>query len=341
MREPSAPDAPESPRRILSGMQPTGRLHLGNYAGALVNWIDLQHRYDSFHCVVDWHSLTIAYDETDRIAVDTVEMVTDWLAAGLDPDRATLFVQSMVPEHAELHLLLSMLVGLGRLERNPTFKERVRDLDLRGEVSYGHLGYPVLQAADILVYRAHAVPVGEDQIPHLELTRELARKFNATYGEVFPEPETLLTPFARVPGPDGRKMSKSLGNHILMADEPDRIAEVVSGAITDPRKIRRNDPGHPEVCNVYAWHGIFNRAAEPVVARECRAGTRGCVDCKKEAAGAIADYFAPFRSERAQLERRRDHVLEVIREGTRKARRVAAATMEQVRGAMRLLRMEI
>ncbi len=328
-------------KRILSGMQPTGRLHLGNYAGALVNWIRLQEDYQPFYCVVDWHSLTTTYDETDRIREDTIEMFFDWLAAGIDPERSTVFVQSMVPEHAELHLLLSMLIGLGRLERNPTFKERVKDLDLRGEVSYGHLGYPVLQAADILVYRAHAVPVGEDQIPHIELTRELARKFNTTYGEVFPEPETLLTPFARVPGIDGRKMSKSLGNHILMSDEPDQIAATVREAITDPQKVYLKDPGHPEVCNVYAWHQIFNEEGEPTVASECRAGSRGCVACKKEAAAAIADHFASFRQERRRLEADRAGVMRIITEGTRRARAFASETMRQVREAMRLFRLEL
>ncbi|MFO7769610.1 MAG: tryptophan--tRNA ligase [bacterium] len=328
-------------KRILSGMQPTGRLHLGNYAGALSNWVELQHEYDSFHCVVDWHSLTTTYDETERISRDTVEMVVDWVAAGLDPEVATIFVQSMVPEHAELHLMLSMLVVLGRLERNPTFKERVRDLDLRGEVSYGHLGYPVLQAADILVYRAHAVPVGEDQIPHLELTRELARKFNTTYREVFPEPETLLTPFARIPGPDGKKMSKSLGNHILMGDDTDRILEMVMSAITDPKKIRKDDPGRPEICNVYAWHQAFNTGEVVVVEEECRAGTRGCVACKREAAAAIGDHFADFRARRAELEKDPDFVRDVLREGSRRAREVAMETMEEVRSAMGLFRLEL
>jgi tryptophanyl-tRNA synthetase len=328
-------------KRILSGMQPTGKLHLGNYAGALTNWISLQHEYESYHCVVDWHSLTTAYDQTSQIADDTTEMVTDWLAAGLDPQLATLFVQSQVPEHAELHLLLSMLVTLGRLERNPTFKERVKDLNLRGEVSYGHLGYPVLQAADILMYRAHAVPVGEDQIPHLELTREIARKFNGTYDEVFPEPETLLTSFPKVPGPDGRKMSKSLGNHILMSDPPDRVQEVVTSAITDPQKIRKDDPGRPEICNVYAWHKIFNKDSVPVVTTECREGTRGCVACKKEAAAAISDHFEGFRAERSRLEESQAFVVETIKRGTVRAREVAGKTMARVREAMSLFRLEI
>ena len=328
-------------KRILSGVQPTGKLHLGNYAGAISNWVALQEEYDAHYCVVDWHSLTITYEETARIADDTIEVLTDCLAAGLDPQKSTIFVQSQVREHAELHLLLSMLITLGRLERNPTFKERVKDLNLRGEVSYGHLGYPVLQAADILMYRAHAVPVGEDQVPHLELTREIARKFNATYGEVFPEPETLLTPFARVPGPDGKKMSKSLGNDILMSEEPQRIHEIVTSAITDPDKIRKDDPGRPDICNVYAWHKVFNVPQEETVASECRAGSRGCVDCKREAAEAIADQFADFRKERARLEKSRDYVLEVVREGTARARTMAQQTMGMVREAMGLVNLEI
>lgn len=331
----------EEQKRILSGMQPTGRLHLGNYAGALINWIELQHEYKSYHCVVDWHSLTITYDETEKVAEDTIEMVTDWLAAGLDPSKTTMFVQSLVPEHAELHLLLSMLINLGRLERNPTFKERVKDLNLRGEVSYGHLGYPVLQAADILMYRAHAVPVGEDQAPHIELTREIARKFNITYGEVFPEPECLLTPFARVPGPDGKKMSKSLGNYILMSDPHDRVEEVVMTAITDPKKIHKDDPGNPEICNVFAWHQTFNREQFESIAVECRAGDRGCVACKKEASSAISDHFSDFRQERSKLEKARDHVLKTIAAGSEEARDFAHTTMDQVRRVMKLFRLDV
>jgi tryptophanyl-tRNA synthetase len=246
-----------------------------------------------------------------------------------------------VPEHAELHLLLSMLITLGRLERNPTFKEKVKDLDLRGEVSYGHLGYPVLQAADILMYRAHAVPVGEDQIPHIELTRELARKFNATYAEVFPEPETLLTPFARIPGPDGRKMSKSLGNAILMSDTPEEIQAVVRTAITDEKKIHKDDPGRPEVCNVYAWHQTFTPDTIEQIAGECRDGTRGCVQCKKEAAESIAGHFGAFREKRAGLENDTDHIVDVIREGSRRAREFASETMARVRDAMKLFRLEL
>ena len=328
-------------KRILSGMQPTGRMHLGNYAGALSNWIELQHEYESYHCIVDWHSLTITYNETERIADDTVEMVIDWLAAGLEPDRATIFVQSLVPEHAELHLLLSMLITLGRLERNPTFKEKVKDLDLRGEVSYGHLGYPVLQAADILMYRAHAVPVGEDQIPHIELTRELARKFNTTYAEIFPEPETLLTPSARIPGPDGKKMSKSLGNVILMSDEPARVHEVVRTAITDPQKIHKDDPGRPEICNVFAWHETFSASERERIAAECREGTRGCVQCKAEAAAAIGDHFADFRERRARIETDTERILAILREGSQRARSFARETMELVRDAMKLFRLEV
>ncbi len=327
-----------SKKRILSGVQPTGKLHIGNYVGALSNWVELQHQYDSFHCVVDWHSLTVTYDQTERIADDTLEVFIDLLAIGLDPSKATIFLQSMVPEHAELHLLLSMLINLGRLERNPTFKERVKDLDLRGEVSYGHLGYPVLQAADILVYRAHAVPVGEDQAPHLELTRELARKFNATYAEIFPEPDTLLTPFPRVPGPDGRKMSKSLGNHILMSDEPDVITKKVMSAITDPEKIRKDDPGNPEICNVYAWHIIFSPDQVETIAATCRSGERGCVMCKQEAAAVISNHFGEFREERKRLEADPDTVKDVIITGTRKASEVAKETMGLVRDSMGLLR---
>ncbi|MCH7548904.1 MAG: tryptophan--tRNA ligase, partial [Candidatus Krumholzibacteriota bacterium] len=242
---------------ILSGNRPTGRLHLGNYTGALENWVALQDEYRCFFMVADWHVLTTDYEHTAEIRDNTREMVIDWISAGLDPERSVIFVQSHVKEHAELYLLLAMLVTTARLERNPTLKEQVRDLEMEGGISYGHLGYPVLQASDILVYRAHAVPVGEDQLPHIEITREIARKFNRVFGHVFPEPKGKVTRFARFPGLDGKRMSKSLGNTIELADSPEEIQKKIRKAFTDPQRKRRSDPGRPEVCLIYTYWNKF------------------------------------------------------------------------------------
>ncbi len=321
-------------KRILSGMRPTGKLHLGNFTGALENWVKLQEEYHNYHMVADWHALTTSYTKANSIQDDIVDMVIDWVAAGIDPNRSVIFIQSQVKEHAELHLLLSMLVTMPRLERNPTVKEMVRDLGLKDEVSYGLFGYPVLQAADILMYRAHAVPVGEDQAPHVELTRELARKFNRLYEEVFPEPEVLLTGFARLPGLDGRRMSKSLGNVILLSDSPEAIAKKIAGAVTDPQKIRKGDPGRPEVCLVFTYHKKFNPGAVPEVEAGCRSGDLGCVQCKKMLSKAISEHFAEFREKREELVSDKRVVHGIIDDGNRRAREAAAATMELVRDAM-------
>jgi tryptophanyl-tRNA synthetase len=327
------------PRKtILSGMRPTGRLHLGNYVGVLSNWVKLQDEYECFFEVADWHVLTTGYEDTSGILRDGIEVATDWLAAGIDPGRSVVFVQSDVKEHAELHLLFSMLVSLARLERNPTVKEQVRDLGLGENVMYGHLGYPVLQAADILIYKAHAVPVGEDQLPHLEITREIARRFNTVYGEVFPVPEPLLTRFARLPGLDGKRMSKSVGNVILLSDEPDVIRKKVMTAVTDPAKIRMGDPGHPDICNVFAYHQRFNPDAENDIEKRCKSGELGCVECKKACGSAIADYLEPIRERRKQLELNEKSILEMLQEGADKARARAQATMKEVRRAMRFAR---
>ncbi len=319
---------------ILSGMRPTGKLHLGNFTGALENWVKLQEEYHNYHMVADWHALTTSYLTAKSIQDDIVDMVIDWVAAGIDPNRSVIFIQSQVKEHAELHLLLSMLVTMPRLERNPTVKEMVRDLGLKDEVSYGLFGYPVLQAADILMYRAHAVPVGEDQAPHVELTRELARRFNRLYEEVFPEPEVLLTGFARLPGLDGRRMSKSLGNVILLSDSPEAIAKKIAGAVTDPQKIRKGDPGRPEVCLVFTYHKKFNPGAVPEVEQGCRSGELGCVQCKKMLSNAISEHFAEFREKRTELVSDQSVVRGIIDDGNRRAREAAAATMEFVRDAM-------
>jgi tryptophanyl-tRNA synthetase len=324
-----------SRKTILSGMRPTGKLHLGNYVGVLSNWVKLQEEYECFFEVADWHVLTTGYEDTSAILKDTIEVVTDWLAAGINPETSVVFVQSQVKEHAELHLLLSMLVSVARLERNPTVKEQVRDLGLGENVTYGHLGYPVLQAADIIVYKAHAVPVGEDQLPHLEITREIARRFNTLYGEVFPIPEPLLTRFPRLPGLDGKRMSKSVGNVILLADEPEVIRKKVMTAVTDPAKIRMGDPGHPDICNVFAYHQRFNPKSESDIEERCRSGELGCVECKKVCGTAIADYLAPIRERRKELELNEKSILEILGDGAEKARARARATMDEVRRAMR------
>jgi tryptophanyl-tRNA synthetase len=323
-------------RIILSGMRPTGRLHWGNYTGALENWLRLQDSYRCFFMVADWHVLTTALDRADEIPGHTREMILDWLGAGLDPERSVIFVQSQIKEHAELFLLLAMHISLGRLERNPTFKEQVKDLDLKGEISYGHLGYPVLQAADILVYRAHAVPVGDDQLPHLELTREMARRFNHHFGEVFPEPEGLVTRFARFPGTDGRRMSKSLGNTIEISAPPDEIEARLMPAFTDPARKRRSDPGTPEVCAIYTWYQRFMPEEADLTATECRTAARGCVDCKRRLLAGVVEHFRPLRERRAGYEADPGAVDRIVADGCARARETARRTMDLVREAMRI-----
>jgi len=337
--------------RILSGMRPTGQMHLGNYVGALENWIALQKDFDSFFMVADWHALTTAADRVDELQPNTYEMVLDWLAAGLDPAVSPIFVQSHVKEHAELYLLFSMLVTKARVERNPTLKEQVRDLGMEeSTISLGHLGYPVLQAADILLYKANVVPVGEDQVPHVELTREIARRFNHLYTApekpVFPEPEPRLTKFARLRGLDGTRMSKSVGNTIWIADTPEDIAKKVREAYTDPKKIHLRDPGRPEAdpsdghpgCVVWEYHRKFNPGEADHIAELCRAGQLGCVADKKHLSEVLASVLAPIRERRAELARDPDRVWDVISDGDRRARAIAEKTMGEVRAAMGLER---
>jgi tryptophanyl-tRNA synthetase len=321
--------------RILSGMRPTGKMHLGNYVGALENWVKLQGQYENFHMVADWHALTTDL-HTDDLHQNTIDMVIDWIAAGIDPEISPIFAQSQIKEHAELFLLFSMLVTTPRLERNPTLKEQVKDLHLEGRISLGHLGYPVLQAADILIYKADLVPVGEDQVPHIELTRELARRFNSLYGEIFPEPQAKLTRFARLPGTDGNRMSKSLGNTILLSDAPDEIRTKVMSAITDPQKIYRKDPGHPEVCTVFVYDQRFNPEEIAQIERDCRNASLGCVDCKRNLAEKLIDFLTPFREKRAELEKNISLVEDILQEGAEMAREVASSTMVQVREAMKV-----
>jgi tryptophanyl-tRNA synthetase len=330
-------DAATNDRIVLSGMRSTGRIHLGNYFGAIKNWVDLQDRHRCWYFAADWHALTSDYADPSQIAGNTLEAVIDWLAAGLDPERSVIFVQSMVPEHAELHLLLSMLAPLGWLERVPTYKEQIRQLDNKDLSTYGFLGYPVLQTADIIVYRADYVPVGEDQASHLELSRELVRRFNGFYGDVFPEPRALFTPSPRVPGLDGRKMSKSYGNAINVSDPPEAIREKCMKMFTDPERLRRTDPGRPEVCNLFEFHKLVSPAeVQADVALRCRAAEIGCVDDKRLIAERIIEYLRPMRERREELARDRGAVLAMLEAGSARARERAGETMERVRAAMGL-----
>ena len=322
-------------KRMLSGMRPTGRLHLGNLVGALENWVHLQEEYESFFFAADWHVLTTDLENTGKINEDTLQVVIDWLSAGIDPEKSTVFVQSKIKEHAELFLLFSMIITVPRLERNPTLKEQVRDLKSK-IVSYGHFGYPVLQAADIIIYKADVVPVGEDQVPHVEISREIARKFNNLYGNVFPEPEPKLTFTPRLPGLDGKKMSKSLNNAIFLSETPDEIFQKVRRAITDPQKVRKNDPGHPEVCNIFAYHQKFNKEEIPEIEKDCKSGILGCVACKQNCANKISDYLAPIREKRVMYEKDMDLVKDIINNGNKKAREEAQKTMADVYKAMKI-----
>jgi tryptophanyl-tRNA synthetase len=322
-------------KRILSGMRPTGRLHIGHYVGALENWVKLQDDYQNFHLIADYHVLTTNLDTTN-IYENSIEMLIDWLASGLDPVKSPIFRQSRIKEHTELNLIFSMLITVNRLERNPTVKEQARDLKI-DTVIFGHLGYPVLQAADILLYKGNFVPVGEDQVPHVEISREIARKFNNQYGEVFPEPEPLLTKFARLPGIDGNaKMSKSLGNSILLSDDPDTIKSKMRKAVTDPQKIRKGDPGNPEICLVFAYHKKFNPDEVPEIEAGCRSGALGCFDCKMNCASKISEFFEPVRKKRRYFENHPDEVLDILKDGEVRGKEIAHQTMQEVHEKMKL-----
>jgi tryptophanyl-tRNA synthetase len=328
-----------SPRKkvILSGMRPTGKLHLGHLTGALENWVALQGEFQNYHLIADYHALT-TNPETGAVYEHSIDMLIDWLAAGLDPAQSPMFRQSQVKEHAELHLLFSMLITTSRLERNPTLKDQVRDLAL-DTIVYGHLGYPVLQAADILLYKGEVVPVGEDQLPHIEITREIARRFNTLYAPdrpVFPEPEGRITTFARLPGLDGKRMSKSVGNTVLLSDPPEEIARKLKTAVTDPAKVRKNDPGHPDVCLVFSYHNKFNPAETAEIRSGCESGVLGCVDCKKRCAERIIETLAPMRERRAHFEQHRTDVTDILADGERRAKAVAGATMAEVHAAMKI-----
>lgn len=322
-------------KRILSGMRPTGKLHIGHYTGALENWVKLQDEYENYHLIADYHVLTTNLDSSN-IYDDTIDMVTDWLAVGLDPEKVKMFRQSQIKEHAELFLIFSMLITANRLERNPSLKDQVRDLNIQ-QIVYGHLGYPVLQAADILIYKGEVVPVGEDQVPHVEITREIARRFNNQYGEVFPEPDPLLTVFSRLAGLDGEaKMSKSLGNTILLSDEPETVKQKLRKAVTDVQKVRKNDPGRPEVCVVFSYHKKFNPTEVEEIETNCRSGALGCVDCKLNCSLKISAFLEPVLERRRKYENDRSLVLDVIDAGEKAAKIVAHETMTAVRNSMNL-----
>jgi tryptophanyl-tRNA synthetase len=323
--------------RILSGMRPTGPLHLGNLHGALANWIELQNQYECFFFIADWHALTSDYEDTRHIADYRRTMMIDWLSAGLSPEKSTLFVQSEIKEHAELFLLLTMITPVPWLERNPTYKDQIVQLKSKDLSTFGFLGYPVLQAADIIIYKADGVPVGVDQVPHVEITREIARRFNYLYGPVFPEPESLLTETPKILGLDRRKMSKSYDNAIYLADSPEEMASKVSRMITDPKRARRKDPGNPDDCNVFSFHKIYSDAETVArIDRECRTAEIGCVECKKRMGEFLIEALAPIREKRAYYQANPDIVQDIIRDGNQKARRVAQATMNQVREAIKL-----
>ncbi len=332
---------PKNIKRVLSGMRPTGKLHLGNYFGALKTWLELQDRAESFFFVADWHAITTSYNNLSSLSDNTVEMMADWLAVGIDPEKSTLFVQSWVKEHAELYLLLGMTVPVRWLERNPTYKEMMENLKDRELATYGFLGYPVLQAADIIIYKADVVPVGIDQVPHLELTREIARRFNNFFGKIFPEPKPFLSEAPKLPGLDGRKMSKSYGNCIYLSDMEDEVNSKVKGMVTDPSRVRKTDPGHPEICPVFAYHNIFtDKETVLQIEKECKAGQIGCVQCKRMLAKNLNSFLEPIRSKREKLLSDKKQMVDIFIEGSRKAEYIASETISEVREAMNFLKPE-
>jgi tryptophanyl-tRNA synthetase len=322
---------------ILSGMRPTGRLHLGHLHGALKNWLRLQEQYRCYFFVADWHALTTDYAAPQDINSNTREMVMDWLSVGLDPARSVIFRQSRVKEHAELYLLFAMITPVPWLERNPTYKEQIKELTEKDLSTYGFLGYPVLQAADITIYKANKVPVGVDQAPHVELTREIVRRFNQTYRPVFPEPEVLLTEAQKVPGLDGRKMSKSYNNAVFLSDAPKEIDQKLSRMMTDPARVKRTDPGEPEKCPAFQLHKIYCTVDEiDYVTQGCRTAAIGCLDCKKIMIKHVIEELAPFREKRAQYEKNPEQVDAVLAAGNEAAQKKASETMAEVREAVGL-----
>ncbi|MGA9773424.1 MAG: tryptophan--tRNA ligase [Blastocatellia bacterium] len=326
-------------KRIVSGMRPTGNMHLGNYEGALKNWIRLQDsgEYDCFYFIADLHALTSDYADTSAIKQNTLDMVSDWIAAGLDPARSTIFAQSMIQEHSELHLILSAITPLGWLERVPTYKEQRENITEKDIGNYAFLGYPVLQAADIIMYKADFVPVGKDQASHVELTREIVRRFNNFYGDVFPEPKELHTEVPVLPGTDGRKMSKSYGNAIYLIDSADAVREKARMMITDRTRIRRSDPGHPENCDVCQMHRFFlNSETAERFDDDCRNARIGCVDRKRALADSIIERYGDMAERSRQLRENPEQVIAIIKEGSQHAREQARKTMSEVRRAIKM-----
>ena len=324
-------------KRILSGMQPSGKLHLGNYFGALKNWVSLQDEFECFFFIADWHALSSLYEGPGRIKDFSFEVAIDWLSAGLDPEKSTMFLQSDIPEHAELHLILSMIVPVPWLERNPTYKEKqdeVKNVDMS---SYGFLGYPVLQTADIVLYKADYVPVGIDQAPHLELSREIVRRFNKLYKKVFIEPGAKISDIPKLSGLDGRKMSKTYDNAIFLSDGEKEIGKKVKSMLTDPARARRDDPGDPDVCNLYPFHKIYSpKAMQDEIASDCRTAKIGCGDCKNMLSKTMVEGMKPIMEKRQEFLARPDAVKEILRDGTLKAQAVAKSTLKQAKQAMKL-----
>jgi len=319
--------------RVLSGMQPSGPLHLGNLIGALSNWVRLQDKYECYFFVADWHALTTGYGNPSQIKEYTIDLLMNFIAAGLDPEKSTIFIQSQVPEHAELHIFLSMITPLGWLERVPTYKEKKEQIKDKDLDTYGFLGYPVLQTADIIIYRAKYVPVGVDQVPHLEISREIARRFNYLYGkEFFPEPQALLTEFPKVPGTDGRKMSKSYGNAIYLSDDEKTVTEKLRTMVTDPARKRRTDKGDPQKCPVFDLHKIFSTEQEKKeVIEGCTTASIGCIDCKKILIKHVIEKLTPIWDKRQQLIDNPHRLIEIAREGSKKAKKVAEQTLKEMK----------
>lgn len=325
-----------SKKIVVSGMRPTGSLHLGNYFGALANWIELQNKEECYFFVADWHALTTGYEDTSNLKNNRYELVADWIAAGLDPEKCVIFSQAEVKEHAELHLLLSMVTPLSWLERCPTYKDQLQNLKHKNITTYGFLGYPCLMSSDILLYKATAVPVGEDQLPHIELTREIGRRFNSLFGEVFPEAESMLTKAKVLIGLDGRKMSKSYNNTIALADSPEVLMQKTRQMVTDPARIKKDDPGHPDICSVYMMHKVFNEDEVGQIEQDCKGGCIGCVKCKKHLNEKMTEVMQPIYEKRTKLLEDVSAIDEILHEGNKKARARAQETMAEVREAMKI-----
>ncbi len=318
--------------RVLSGMRPTGSLHLGHLVGALNNWIKLQAEHECFFMVADWHALMSEYKHPENIKKFSLDNILDWISVGISPEKSCIFIQSQVPQHLELFMIFSVLTPLGWLYRCPTYKDQLRELKEKDIANYGFLGYPVLQASDIVLYKAQGVPVGEDQLPHLELTREIVRRFHYIYQkEVFPEPQALLTTFPRLLGTDGRKMSKSFQNTILLKDPPSLIRKKVMSMFTDPTRIKKSQPGHPSTCNVFSYYKAFKPSLEDEVKNWCQGAKRGCTECKERLSQVIIEILSPFQERRSQLENKKDLVSDIIKEGNKRAQRTAEETMQEVR----------